>query len=109
MEFPVIEFLGTQFVVGAEGTGGGPALDYLITFSSHCFPCRHAQHLAGGLIQVQKLIGADIADIGIAFVCIEHRPETMVLLLKEPVHLFLFSGKSADIGKFHLKHRASLH
>ena len=66
MEFPVIEFLGTQFVVGAEGTGGGPALDYLITFSSHCFPCRHAQHLAGGLIQVQKLIGADIADIGIA-------------------------------------------
>ena len=81
IELPLIKIIFVQFAVGAERAGGGTSLDHFITLTANCFRCRHAKNLAGSMIQIKKLICIHITDIGISFVCIQHRLEAMVLLL----------------------------
>lgn len=82
IKFPLIKFIFRQKVVCTKGTRAGPSLYHLITFLSCRLLKLSAQCFTGRWIQVEKLVGLHIGEIGISLVFIQHPFKIIGLFLQ---------------------------
>ena len=79
-------------------------MDHFITFAPHQLVGLGSQHLAGGLVHIQKLIGFHVAHIGVALIDVQYRTKTMPLLPVQPGLLLCLRHQIVNAGELSLEH-----